>query len=1164
MSPTSARVARRARAPRALASHPFAARRRRKAPVLARLLARFLVAALATGFLGAFAPAQVLTALPDGDLALRRLRVLLDEGRAADARDLARAELERERDPRRALRLSSALVESLRLGDDAFDPHTLELACRTADDACAWAGPCSDEELDASFQLALLLSMRGESGDTRVILEHLRDELLARGGMFQRELARVLIELVDASDGDDSERALLLTETIQRSTCGPDDPDVAWRLSREGTLAFNAEPERARAAFERALAIRVASQRADHPSIGTDLHNLGSALVQLGDLAGAKDVLEQALATRTAAFGPRHRHVGFTLSALAHLELTLGDVAAAREHAERACAVLEERLAPGSARVVAAFQLLADACLRLLDDAGALRACERGFASLDRAADSANPAGAANTAADRAHLHRLRGYARQSAGDVAAARADFEAARELHERSDRRGTEYAVLLVDLGVLELEPSRAAAPETAAVPGNSRAANAARDGGASDRGLARGIALLRRGCALLELTSGAEAPLLAHGLAELAAGLALEGSQASRTEALELALRSQEILARAQRRSAAGLEQRASATYVQNRAHGLATAIELAAQRGSPAEIARVWSALVATRGLVFDELARRFRSLRTSDAPGLAGVRTALAHVREELSRVACAPASAERSDADAERVRAAAIAAIAARRDALERELLARAPPSSDADGAARATCCDVSALANALGRRALVAYVRYERGDGSGAYAAFALRAGDPAPRLALLGPASTLEPLVLGVHDAARAPGSERDWRAAALELRRALWDPLATILGPLATDDEVVVVPDAAVCLVPFAALPADATGASGTTGAARYLADDGPLFHFVGAERDLVERSSGAASASSGLLALGGADFGTPGAGTRARFAALPHASEEAERVAAIWSSRHPGERVELLTGAAAIQSEFTRSAAGKRVLHLATHGFSAGAPSAAAPEIAVESASAPRTRGGSLVRASSPVNGTHPGSAAPGSSAPVGGAAAVASDVLSTNGRFVLGGSLVAATSSPTGLLRSLSGDPLLSAGLCFAGANLHVDATGGDGILTAEEALDLDLAGVDLVVLSACDSGLGEVLPLEGLFGMPRALRLAGARTVVQSLWPVLDEATLTWMDAFYGEKPEEPARAAFAVRAAMRQRLKDLRARGADTHPYEWGAFVAIGSPAP
>lgn len=86
------------------------------------------------------------------------------------------------------------------------------------------------------------------------------------------------------------------------------------------------------------------------------------------------------------------------------------------------------------------------------------------------------------------------------------------------------------------------------------------------------------------------------------------------------------------------------------------------------------------------------------------------------------------------------------------------------------------------------------------------------------------------------------------------------------------------------------------------------------------------------------------------------------------------------------------------------------------------------------------------------------------------------------------------------------GLPLLRSGLVFAGANALDDHVGGDGVLTALEASGLDLWGTELVVLSACETGVGQVRNGEGVYGLRRALAVAGARTQLVSLWRVGDE----------------------------------------------------------
>jgi CHAT domain-containing protein len=138
------------------------------------------------------------------------------------------------------------------------------------------------------------------------------------------------------------------------------------------------------------------------------------------------------------------------------------------------------------------------------------------------------------------------------------------------------------------------------------------------------------------------------------------------------------------------------------------------------------------------------------------------------------------------------------------------------------------------------------------------------------------------------------------------------------------------------------------------------------------------------------------------------------------------------------------------------------------------------------------------------------------------------------------------------------GNMLARSGLAFAGANLG--GTGSDdGILTALEASSLHLEGTDLVVLSACETGLGHVEAGEGVFGLRRALSLAGARSQVLSLWKVADQETATLMLAMY-EELGRGAAPAEALRAAQRR----LRANSSTRHPYFWAAFVVSGKDSP
>jgi CHAT domain-containing protein/Tfp pilus assembly protein PilF len=143
-------------------------------------------------------------------------------------------------------------------------------------------------------------------------------------------------------------------------------------------------------------------------------------------------------------------------------------------------------------------------------------------------------------------------------------------------------------------------------------------------------------------------------------------------------------------------------------------------------------------------------------------------------------------------------------------------------------------------------------------------------------------------------------------------------------------------------------------------------------------------------------------------------------------------------------------------------------------------------------------------------------------------------------------------------------DPMLRSGLFFAGANRALRGEKPskdleDGILTAYEAAGLNLQGTELVVLSACDTGLGKIENGEGVFGLRRAFQEAGAQAVLMSLWAVPDRETQELMTLFYtrwlgGEDKQQALRD-----AQMELRLK-VRARYGDDKPFYWGGFVLVG----
>jgi CHAT domain-containing protein/tetratricopeptide (TPR) repeat protein len=218
-------------------------------------------------------------------------------------------------------------------------------------------------------------------------------------------------------------------------------------------------------------------------------------------------------------------------------------------------------------------------------------------------------------------------------------------------------------------------------------------------------------------------------------------------------------------------------------------------------------------------------------------------------------------------------------------------------------------------------------------------------------------------------------------------------------------------------------------------------------------------------------------------------------ALPATRDEIREIERLWRSTEGAAEIATLFGGQARESAVRRLAPSRRVIHLATHGYFLQR---------TERADASRLSG------------------LPG--AP------------------------------------EIADSPLLLAGLALSGfgrASAN-DAT-EDGILSAEEIASLDLRGVDWVVLSACDTGLGDVRPREGVLGLRRTFRAAGARSLIMTLWAVPDDAARDWMSRLYRARADG-LDAASAVRRAAVGSIERRRAAGRTTHPYFWGAFVASG----
>ncbi len=307
-------------------------------------------------------------------------------------------------------------------------------------------------------------------------------------------------------------------------------------------------------------------------------------------------------------------------------------------------------------------------------------------------------------------------------------------------------------------------------------------------------------------------------------------------------------------------------------------------------------------------------------------------------------------------------------------------------------------------------------------------------------------------------------------------------------------------VLVVPDAALASVPFAVLPAADE---------RYLIEELDIAYLDNAA-ELLEQPSQVDTTRT--LLVGGIDYAeatSEGEAGQDRAGAAPCVDQSFGSLPGTLAEIHEISRllerrrqpVDLVAGDAATEELLSASSPGYRRLHLATHGFFATGNCRS-----------------SLARRS--------------------GVGVDEVEVVGFN--------------------------PMVLSGLVLAGANAPDPEGLEDGIWTAEEVATLDLRGTELVVLSACETGLGEVRSGEGVLGLRRAFAAAGAQTLVTSLWAVPDSATAEFMGAFYSallQRRRTPS-ASEALRAAQLEMLAASRERNADVGPQAWGGFISTWSP--
>ena len=916
---------------------------------------------------------------------------------------------------------------------------------------------------------------------------------------------------------------------IVEKALGPEQPDVATSLNNlAGLYRALGDYARAEPLYRRSLAIAEKALGPEQPDVATSLNNLAELYKALGDYAKAEPLYRRSLAIREKALGPEHPNVATSLNNLAELYRALGDYPKAEPLHRRALAISERALGPEHPHVALSLNNLAGLYGSLGDYAKAEPLYRRSLAIREKALGPDHPhvATSLNNLAELYH----------ALGDYAKAEPLFRRSLAIWEKA--LGPEHpdvATSLNNLAALyhalgdyaKAEPLHRrslAIREKALGPEHPDVATSLNNLAELYRALgdyAKAEPLFRRALATVEKALGPEHLHVAISLNNLA------GLYAARDDfqgAHGLHKRAQEIDSKLIDAVLGFTSEEQKMIFLATKRWTLSAFLSLVSQHFFTLPSARkhaldVW---LQRKGVILEAQKRFQDALVYSDDPEAVQVFQALATVRTRLSRLIFAGPGKEGAAAYQER-----IATLEREKGELEAKLSRLSQAFATRQKTARA---DSAQVARTLPpQSALVDFAKVDIFDFKAKgtekkwlparYLAFVLLAGQ-GDRVGLLDLGETeaidrlvaqLKKAITDVKDAKR-----QDTVAISRQLHEKVFAPLQRELGPV---KEVFIAPDGNLNLLPFEVL-------QGPDG--KYLIEE-YTFYYLASGRDLLGFGASKSGGGKALL-LGDPDFdlGREEKASTLRQLALAEGKEDAgvkrsAEMRGFHFSRLPGTRhetreihallgadkAELYTDKQALE-EVLRQKGTPRILHLATHGFFLSD---------VDLASLREDDRGMRDLGMTPMRS--------GKAIPI--------------------------------------ENPLVRSGIALAGANRALaagDLEQSDGLVTAEKILGLRLRGTDLVVLSACETGLGEVKSGEGVFGLRRAFTQAGAKSLVMSLWAVPDRETRELMVAFYQNILSGKMNRAQALRQAALSQMQVVKGRYGEPHPFFWGAFVFLGEP--
>ena len=907
---------------------------------------------------------------------------------------------------------------------------------------------------------------------------------------------------------------------ILEKALGPEHPTVALSLTNLALLYeaqghyTDAEP-----LFKRSLAILEKTEGLDHPNTAAVATYLAEIYYRQGRYDEAEPLLKQGLATREKVLGSDHPDVASSLNDLALLYQAQGRYAEAEPLYKRSLAIREKAFGPEHSVVAVSLSNLAAFYQTQGRYAEAELLFKRSLAIDEKALGPDHP-DVASSLTDLALVYRLEGR-------LAEAEPLYNRALAIREKI--LGPDHPEVATTLqNVAELYDVQGRYAEAESVqkrslaifeknfgPDHTSVAGALNDLGEiyhNQGRYAEAESLLRRSLAIDQKMFGPDHPTVALDLENLAALSQIQGRSAEAEEFFERALQN---ISRQFQKSFQYMSEMERLEFLSQMEGVFPEYFSFCLMKNDeqPALAGRMYDLLLWEKGLVALSVGTLQAKIRNDGDESVQKMYVQLVAAKTQYARLAGLPGkdlSAWKKELDD----------LSKQSNDLEEQLARRVPALGEEGHLANASWRGVRDILK--NSEAAVEFVRFRYFDGKtwtskAFYVALVVKPGDASPALVNLGEAKDLEGTQLQNYRAAvmtRGVQLETPGQASGVETYRGFWEPLERYLAGV---KRVYVSPDGVLNEIPLGILP-DESGR---------LLEEKYEVRLVSSTRDLLQDARERANTTEKTAVLiGNPEFDLTVAAQREAVAQLGKSAQQPFVLTALPAARAtrsrdlssaklpplPGTEAEIeavqqelkiagwpaqvYVGSRAIKEALTRVRS-PRLLHIATHGF-------------FETDQQLRTQ------------------------------------------------------SAPPGISVTID-DPMLRSGLYFAGADRTLAGQSSpegldDGVLTAYEASTLDLHGTELVILSACATGLGEVTNGEGVFGLRRAFQIAGARYVVMSLWEVPDRETQELIKDFLGSwLAGREIHAAFAE--AQEHERAMVRSRYHADVPFYWGAFILVGN---